>query len=208
VGGAARARGRGGDALAVVAAGAVTLALAGALLVEPAGAAGATPPCRAPEIVVRKAARTLTLTCQGHRRARFGVSLGRTPVGPKRRAGDGRTPEGDYYVCSRNERSAFHLFLGLSYPGPEDAERGLRERLVTPAQARAIRDAHAARQAPPWTTPLGGAIGIHGVKNGWGFLGRFHRLFDWTNGCIAITDREIETLWESAPLGTPVRITP
>jgi murein L,D-transpeptidase YafK len=182
---------------------AVTMAAAGAPASSPARA-----PCPDPAITVRKAARTLDLACRGRLRARFGISLGRTPKGAKLREGDGRTPEGSYYVCTRNDRSAFHLFLGLAYPGPVDADRGLRERLLTPTQARAIREAHAARQAPPWNTRLGGAVGIHGAKNGWGFIGRLHRLFDWTNGCIAVADREIEELWDLAPLGTPVTITP
>ena len=170
--------------------------------------APAPPPCPDPAITVRKAARALDLTCRGRPRARFGVSLGRAPKGPKQREGDGRTPEGSYYVCTRNDRSAFHLFLGLAYPGPADAERGQRDRLVTPAQVRAIREAHAQRGAPPWNTRLGGAVGIHGAKNGWGFVGRLHLLFDWTNGCIAVADREIEELWGLVPLGTPVTIAP
>jgi murein L,D-transpeptidase YafK len=190
---------------------ALGLGLAGlAVSVAAAGAppAPARPPCPDPAITIRKAARTLELTCRGTPRARFGVSLGRAPKGAKQREGDGRTPEGSTYVCSRNDRSAFHLFLGLAYPGPADAERGLRERVVTAAQARAIREAHLARTAPPWNTRLGGAVGIHGAKNGWGFVGRLHRLFDWTNGCIAVADREIEELWDLVPLGTPVTITP
>jgi murein L,D-transpeptidase YafK len=182
---------------------AVTLAAAGAPASAPA-----RPPCPDPAITVRKAARTLDLTCRGQPRARFGVSLGRAPTGTKQREGDGRTPEGRYYVCTRNDRSAFRLFLGLAYPGPDDADRGLRQRVLTPAQAKAIREAHAARAAPPWNTALGGAVGIHGAKNGWGFVGRLHRLFDWTNGCIAVADREIEELWSLAPLGTPVTIKP
>jgi murein L,D-transpeptidase YafK len=187
--------------------GAASLGLAVAAAGAPATPPGPAP-CPEPAITIRKAARTLELTCRGRPRARFGVSLGRTPKGAKLREGDGRTPEGSYYVCTRNERSAFHLFLGLAYPGPADADRGLRERLVTPAQAQAIRDAHQQRTAPPWNTRLGGAVGIHGAKNGWGFVGRLHRLFDWTNGCIAVADREIEELWSLVPLGTPVTIAP
>jgi murein L,D-transpeptidase YafK len=189
--------------VAVCAAGAATIVVG-----ADRPAASARPPCDGPAITVRKAARQLELTCNGRPRARYRVSLGRDPRGPKQRAGDGRTPEGDYYVCTRNERSAFHLFLGLSYPGPADADRALKQRRLTAAQARAIQAAHTERAQPPWTTPLGGAVGIHGIKRGWGFLGPLHRWFDWTNGCIAVADREIEELWDAAPLGTPVRVVP
>jgi murein L,D-transpeptidase YafK len=171
-------------------------------------AASVAQPCPAPALSIRKAARTLVLTCDGRPRARFRVSLGRSPLGPKQIEGDGRTPEGDYYVCTRNERSSFRRFLGLSYPGPVDAERGLRERLISAAEAQEIVHAHAERRSPPWKTRLGGAVGIHGVKLGWGFVGRLHRLFDWTNGCIAIADDEIDELWDVVPLGTPVTVTP
>jgi len=190
----------------------LSVALLGATAVVLAAAWSAAtparPPCEEPALVVRKGARVLQLSCRGRARARYRLSLGREPKGPKQLEGDGRTPEGDFYVCTRNERSEFHLVPGLSYPGPADAERGVRERLITPAQARQIVEAHADRRPPPWTTRLGGAVGIHGVKRGWGFLGRWHRLFDWTNGCIAVADHEIEELWELVPLGTPVRILP
>jgi murein L,D-transpeptidase YafK len=192
--------------IAVAAAAALGL---GAALLAGAGRAAPPPaPCAAPAITVRKAARQLELACDGTVRARYRVSLGRDPRGPKQREGDGRTPEGDYYVCTRNERSAFHLFLGLSYPGPADADRGVKARRIGPAHARAIAAAHAERRAPPWNTALGGAVGIHGIKRGWGFLGPMHRWFDWTNGCIALADHEIETLWQAAPLGTPVKVVP
>jgi murein L,D-transpeptidase YafK len=199
-------RGQGGRAAAGVAA---SLGAVAIVLLAPGGAAvPVRSACAEPTLVVRKGARVLQLSCSGRPRARYRLSLGREPTGPKQLEGDGRTPEGDYYVCSRNERSGFHLFLGLSYPGPADAERGLRERLITPAQARQIVEAHAERRPPPWTTRLGGAVGIHGLKRGWGFLGRWHRFFDWTNGCLAVADHEIEELWELVPLGAPVRILP
>ena len=149
-------------------------------------------------IVVRKGERRLTLLGDGRELLSTRVGLGSVPVGAKRRQGDGRTPEGDYYVCSRNANSRFHLFLGLSYPNGDDAERAQRAGLISAAQSRAITQAVAARQRPPWDTVLGGTVGIHGSGSNW----------DWTLGCIALDDDDIETLWGLCPIGTPVRIDP
>jgi murein L,D-transpeptidase YafK len=114
----------------------------------------------------------------------YRISLG-DPVGPKRREGDRRTPEGRYFIDWRKPDSAFHRALHISYPSSRD-------------QARAV----AAGVAP------GGAIMIHGIRNGLGGLGRFHRLVNWTSGCIAVTNPEIEQLWEAIPDGTPIEIRP
>jgi murein L,D-transpeptidase YafK len=119
--------------------------------------------------------------------------LGRAPLGPKRREGDGRTPEGRFYVCTRNAASRFHRFLGLSYPRPEDAEGR--------AEYTAIAEAHARGLRPPWDTPLGGQIGVHGAPNGQAMPEG-----DWTEGCIALDDDVMDLLWERCALGTPVEI--
>ncbi|MEC8425185.1 MAG: L,D-transpeptidase, partial [Myxococcota bacterium] len=95
-------------------------------------------------------------------------------------------------------RSRFHLFLGLGYPTAEDAERGLAAGLVTQAQATRIQEADAARRQPPWNTALGGAIGIHGEGGS----------SDWTLGCIAVENAEIEELWSVVPMGTRVVVAP
>ncbi|MBI2932221.1 MAG: L,D-transpeptidase family protein [Planctomycetes bacterium] len=129
---------------------------------------------------------------------RYPVGLGPSPEGDKTREGDGTTPIGTYVVCTRNERSRFHLFLGLSYPGPKDADRGLREGRIARRQHEAIGTAFVQGRQPPWDTPLGGAIGIHG-----GGAGR-----DWTLGCIALANEDVEELWAVAALGTPVVIEP
>lgn len=123
------------------------------------------------------------------------VGLGE-PTGDKVQQGDRRTPTGRLRVVTRNPRSRFHLFLGLSYADTRDADRGLAAGLVTAAQATAIRQADAAGRVPPWNTALGGAIGIHG--------GGADR--DWTLGCVALTNDEIEALWAAAPLGTWIDI--
>lgn len=123
------------------------------------------------------------------------VALG-DGVGDKVQEGDHRTPRGTFRVVTRNDRSQFHRFLGLSYPTAEDADRGLTAGLITPAQAQAIRAAEEAGRQPPWNTPLGGAVGIHG-----GGIGS-----DWTYGCIALTNEDIDALWEVVRIGTPVTI--
>lgn len=154
---------------------------------------------RSPRIVVEKSARRLTVYSAGKPIRRYAIGLGREPIGDKVREGDGRTPEGTFYVCTKNARSKFHLALGLSYPALEDAERGASDGLISAEERDRIRDALKRRAQPPWDTALGGEIMIHG--SGW-------RSGDWTTGCVAMSDREIEFLFARIPLGTPVEIVP
>jgi len=125
------------------------------------------------------------LTRGGKVIASYRIALGRNPVGPKRRHGDGKTPEGDHTIVGRNPKSAFHKSLRISYPNAADRERARREG-VDP----------------------GGDIMIHGLPNGQGDVGAAHTQSDWTEGCIAGTDQEIEEIWRLVPDGTPVRINP
>jgi hypothetical protein len=155
------------------------------------------PPARV-RILIRKASRRLTLYGDDREMLTCRIGLGGEPKGAKRRQGDGRTPEGDYRVCTRNARSQFHLFLGLDYPNKRDAERGLDAGTITRAVYNRIMDAHEHRRVPPWNTVLGGAIGIHGSGASW----------DWTLGCVALDDHDIETLWSFCTVGTAVRIEP
>jgi murein L,D-transpeptidase YafK len=128
----------------------------------------------------------------------YRIGLGLSPLGDKVRQGDRRTPEGDFYVFTKNEKSAFYLSLGISYPNAGHAERGLRDGLITKAQYFAIMQALRAGTAPPQNTRLGGDIYIHG--NG--------SASDWTWGCVALDDPDIGELFSAIPLGTPVRIQP
>lgn len=140
---------------------------------------------RADRVVVRKNARTLELY-QGTKLLRtYAIALGRSPLGHKQQEGDGRTPEGRYVLDYRNPRSAYHKALHVSYPSPAD---------TAAAQSRGVSP--------------GGLIMVHGVRNGLGFIGRLHRIFDWTDGCIAVTDAEIDELWRSVADGTPIEIEP
>jgi hypothetical protein len=155
-------------------------------------------PLEQPRLVVHKAARSLDLM-DGERLVKtFRIALGTNPTDAKRKEGDGCTPEGGYFVCTKNERSRFHLFLGVSYPNTDDAERGLRAGLITRSEHDAIAAAIAARARPPWNTRLGGEIGLHGGGTD----------SDWTRGCIALADGDVEELFLLLELGTEVVIEP
>jgi murein L,D-transpeptidase YafK len=149
-------------------------------------------------VVIHKAERVLGLYLYGHLEATHPIALGRTPEGHKEGEGDSRTPEGAYYICTRNPNSRFHLFLGISYPNLGDAEAGLQAGRISEGQRRAIAEAIAGGRQPPWDTPLGGEIGIHG-GGVWD---------DWTLGCIALENEAIEDLWRVLEIGDAVVIRP
>ncbi len=139
---------------------------------------------RADRIVINKAQRELLLYQGGRVIRSYKVALG-NPIGPKTRRGDRKTPEGAYTISGKNAASSFHRSLRISYPNAADRERA-RKLGVNP----------------------GGDIMIHGLPNGQGYIGAAHRLADWTDGCIAVTDAEIEEIWRLVPNGTPVQINP
>ena len=155
------------------------------------------PALKEPRIVVMK---------QGHRVIVYDgqsvVKVYRAAIGEgrgdKTREGDKCTPEGQFYVCVKNADSKYVKALGLSYPNVEDAERGLRDGQITQTQARAIASAIERGARPPWNTALGGEIMIHGAGAG----------RDWTLGCIALDDPDIQELFPAIPLHTPVEIRP
>ena len=153
-------------------------------------------PLVSPRIVVKKADRKLLLYSADKLVRTYHVGLGLSPVGDKVREGDRRTPEGDFYIFTKNDKSAFYLSLGVSYPNAAHATRGLRDGLITKAQYDSIIRALNAKQAPPQNTKLGGDIYIHG--NG---AGR-----DWTWGCVALENDDVRELFNAVPVGTPVRI--
>jgi murein L,D-transpeptidase YafK len=142
-------------------------------------------PVQADKIVVVKSTRTMTLFSGNRILKTYKVALGTVPVGPKRVEGDHRTPEGDYVIDSKNSQSLFHLSLHISYPSTADQQR-----------ARALG-------ARP-----GGAIMIHGLPRSFAYLGALHRQTDWTDGCVAVTNAEIEEIWKLVPVGTKVEIRP
>jgi murein L,D-transpeptidase YafK len=152
----------------------------------------------AQRIVVFKANRRLEVREEGKVVKHYRIGLGNNPTGPKQRQGDGRTPEGTYYVCVKNAHSQYYLSLGLSYPAPADAAPALATGTITKAQHDAIARAHRNRTTPPWNTPLGGEIFIHGKGSG----------SDWTLGCIALDDADMKELFATVANGTAVEIRP
>jgi len=134
---------------------------------------------------VLKGPRRLLLLRRAHVLRDYEIALGRNPIGPKHNYGDGRTPEGRYFIESRNEDSGFHRALRISYPNEQDREFALRAGL-----------------AP------GEGVMIHGLPNGESWIGDSHRDLDWTNGCIGVTDDEMNEIWELVDDGTPIEIRP
>jgi murein L,D-transpeptidase YafK len=157
---------------------------------------GSLPDPSRTRIVISKSARTAHVLDGETTVAMYPIALGPKPEGHKSREGDGRTPEGTYRLCTRLDRSRYHLFLGLSYPGPEDARLALAEGAITERTSDAVTNADANSGVPPWDSPLGGAVGLHG-----GGTGR-----DWTLGCIAFENEAIEEIWLLTQMGTRVEI--
>jgi L,D-peptidoglycan transpeptidase YkuD (ErfK/YbiS/YcfS/YnhG family) len=165
-------------------------------LKDAAQKAGVAWPLQSTRLKVFKKARRLELWAEDKLVQSYTVALGADPELDKFRQGDHRTPEGEFYVCTRNDLSKFHLFLGLSYPNEEDAERGLREKLITKSEYQQILSANRTKSRPPWNTGLGGEVGIHGGGTGQ----------DWTWGCVALENADIEELWIACAMKTPVTI--
>lgn len=153
---------------------------------------------KSPRVLVKKSERKLLLYSDDKLVRTYHIGLRLSPVGDKVRQGDRRTPEGDFYIFTKNDKSAFYLSLGICYPNAAHAERGLREGLITKAQYDSITRALKAKKAPPQHTRLGGDIYIHG--NG--------ASSDWTWGCVALEDRDVRELFQAISVGTRVRIEP
>jgi murein L,D-transpeptidase YafK len=147
--------------------------------------AAAAAPVQADRIVILKSARTMTLLSGSKVLKIYKVALGSAPVGPKQIEGDHKTPEGNYVIDAKNAHSQFHLSLHISYPSVADQQLARR------------------RGSRP-----GGAIMIHGLARPFAYLGPLHRQTDWTDGCVAVTNTEIEEIWKLVPVGTRVEIRP
>lgn len=139
----------------------------------------------ADKAVVHKRVRELRLLKGGDTVKTYQISLGRNPIGPKDRQGDGRTPEGSYTIDWRKSNSSYRLALHISYPNSSDKARA-RQRGVS----------------------AGGMVMIHGSPNGFAWIGERHPLSDWTDGCIAVSNSEIEELWRCVPDGTNIILLP
>jgi murein L,D-transpeptidase YafK len=143
------------------------------------------PALQADRVLVLKKEHTLQLLSQGNVIKTYKVALGGDPVGPKMRQGDHKTPEGVYVLDFRNAHSQFYKSIHISYPSERDR-----------AAARKLG-------ASP-----GGDVFVHGLPKGYGYVGAAHRLRDWTDGCVAVTNEEIDEIWHSVADGTPIEIRP
>jgi murein L,D-transpeptidase YafK len=155
------------------------------LLCAAALAGAAEKPLHADRVVVLKRERTLQLLSAGKVIKSYKVALGGDAVGPKTRQGDHKTPEGMYVLDSRNAHSQFYKSIHISYPSAKDRAVA-RQKGVSP----------------------GGDVFVHGLPNGYGWMGESHWLKDWTDGCIALTNQEIDEIWTAVADGTPIEIRP
>ena len=137
------------------------------------------------DIVVYKSKRQMLVYSEGQLLKTYKISLGRQPIGTKEFEGDKKTPEGVYFIDGKNPHSGYHLNLGVSYPDKNNIENAKR-----------------LGKSP------GGDIKIHGIRNRFGFIGKFQRWFDWTLGCIAVTNSEMDELFRAVEIGTRIEIKP
>ncbi len=156
------------------------------------------PEIASPRIVVVKSQRKLELYDGEKLIKTYRIVLGNAPNGDKEREGDGKTPEGEFYVFGKNPESKFHLSLGLSYPSTDNAQRGIAAGLIDKNEKELIDQAIAKGEMPPQKTALGGEIFIHGGG----------AASDWTEGCIALENADIEELFAVISKGVPVKIIP
>jgi murein L,D-transpeptidase YafK len=140
---------------------------------------------KADQVIVVKSQHTMTLLSHGKVVRAYKVALGGSPVGAKEQQGDHKTPEGHYILDRRNAKSRFYKSIHVSYPNEQDKQR---------ASQRGVS--------------AGGDIMIHGLSDGLGWLGATHRTLDWTDGCVAVTNAEMDEIWELVPDGTPIEIRP
>jgi murein L,D-transpeptidase YafK len=148
-------------------------------------------------LVITKHAKSLTVLDGEEEVLRIPIVTGKNSA-DKQREGDLATPEGEFYICYKNPESKYHRFLGLSYPNVEDAERGLRDNIITATEYQQIHDAIAGKECPPWKTALGGEVGLHGPCPN----------IAWTHGCVAMNVEQIERLYGLLEIGDEVTILP
>lgn len=136
-------------------------------------------------IVIEKQKREMHIYYRGQLIKTYQIALGFSPIGHKEQEGDGKTPEGKYSIISKNPRSRYHLSLKISYPNDQDLENAKKKNVSA-----------------------GNYIMIHGLGKSYSYLGKDHINHDWTEGCIAVTNEEIEEIYPSIEIGTPIEIWP
>jgi murein L,D-transpeptidase YafK len=137
------------------------------------------------KVLVIKSEKRMYLVKKNVRYREYRISLGAKPQGHKQQQGDKRTPEGRYTLDYRNPNSAYYKSIHISYPNSKD---------------------RAAAREKGWNP--GGDIMIHGQPNGYGWMGIVSQFYDWTDGCIAVSNSEMEEIWTTVKVGTPIEIRP
>jgi len=158
------------------------------------------------ELVIDHSDHALIVKKNGSTLRTFKVALGSGGKKAKLQEGDHKTPKGTYKISKIRDSSRFHMFLQLNYPNMKDAGRALKNRVITRKQYQAILDAHSYGHLPPQNTALGGAIGIHGIGHETKNKLEIHQIADWTQGCIALRNNEVEELTRYINVGTRVSI--
>lgn len=159
------------------------------------------------ELLIKRSEKKLIVQKDGKTIRSFHVALGSGGSKPKLEVGDRRTPTGQYHIMQVRDSDRFHMFIQLDYPSVRDAINALKEERISKAEYRRILDAHIFGKLPPQNTSLGGAIGIHGIGVETKDKLEIHQLANWTQGCIALRNNEIEQLAYYVGKGTSVTIT-
>lgn len=158
------------------------------------------------ELLVSRSKHQLVVKKDGNTLRTFKVAFGSGGKKAKLREGDHTTPKGEYRISKMRDSDRFHLFIQLNYPNMADAKRALKNHLISQKQYRRIFTAHLAGDLPPQNTALGGAIGIHGIGQETKDRVDIHKIADWTQGCIAMRNDEIEELSRYVNVGTTISI--
>jgi len=158
------------------------------------------------EIVVDRSEQRLMIKKDGNVMRSFDAAFGSGGRKAKQKRGDRLTPNGVYKISDIRSSDRFHLFIEINYPSVRDAMHGLKSGLITKREYNMILDAHIYRKRPPQNTPLGGQLGIHGIGNETQDKIDIHEVADWTQGCIAIRNHEVDALLSYIDIGTTVII--
>ena len=158
------------------------------------------------ELVISRSKHQLAVKKDGVNVRTFKVAFGSGGRKAKLREGDHTTPKGKYRISKIRDSDRFHMFIQLNYPNRDDANRAFKNHSITAKQYQAILDAHRFGRLPPQNTGLGGAIGIHGIGDETPDRLEIHQISDWTQGCIAMRNYEVEELSHYIDVGTQISI--
>ncbi len=158
------------------------------------------------QVVIYKSGKELVIKKGDVTVRRFDIALGKGGKGTKQRLGDNKTPVGIYKITDFKADSKFHYFMQIDYPNLLDAWYGYKNNVINAREFKNIAFAFKDKRRPPQNTALGGYIGIHGLGESTKERLKIHQAFNWTEGCIAMTNNEINALRHYVSIGTPVTI--